>query len=252
VLARRRTSDEHMVFSPGRGVHAVKDSGRQLTFTPLEGSSLPPAEDYPAGVELTSQGTPSRYVYFIETGGVKLVHTYREGREIILDLKFGGTLVGASSALLSEPCTSAAITMVRSRLVRWGTREFSAQVEGNHSFSRFVNSILSRETQRLCTRLAILGYGCARTKLLYFLNEHAVSQQTSRMGVWKALHLPLTQRELAEMLAMSPFHLSKVYGALERDGLIRRAKGRLYIDRTSVAHELHIVRQKAIAKLAPN
>jgi CRP/FNR family cyclic AMP-dependent transcriptional regulator len=228
---------------------AMSEVGTRSLGSPVtNGVYLPPSEVYPAGVELTSQSAPASCVYFIESGGVKLVHGYPEGREIILDLKLPGEFVGASSVLLSERCAAAAITTVRSILVRWSARQFLAELDRNHSFSMLVNKILSREVRELRGRLAVVAHGCARARVLHFLNEHVVSAQASDKPAWIPLRLPMTQRELAQVLAISPFHLSKVLTALERDCLIRRAKGRIDIDPAALASQLNTVRQRSAAR----
>ncbi|HSW49783.1 MAG TPA: hypothetical protein VLH09_06380, partial [Bryobacteraceae bacterium] len=39
--------------------------------------------------------------------------------------------------------------------------------------------------------------------------------------------LPLRSWEVAEFLCISPFHLSRLWGDLEREGLVLRQKGRV-------------------------
>jgi CRP-like cAMP-binding protein len=43
------------------------------------------------------------------------------------------------------------------------------------------------------------------------------------------LHLPLKHWEIAELIAVTPEHLSRVLKRMEREGIMRREKGRTVI-----------------------
>jgi len=51
------------------------------------------------------------------------------------------------------------------------------------------------------------------------------------------MQLPLKYRELAQLITVSPEHLCHVLGTIEKEGLIRREKGWLYlIERDKLYH----------------
>ena len=69
---------------------------------------------YPPAVELFSQGAYAGNVYFVHAGIVKLTRTEANGQEILLDLRFPGTLVGpqprsAKSHIHLQPSLSLAV-----------------------------------------------------------------------------------------------------------------------------------------------
>jgi CRP/FNR family transcriptional regulator len=195
--------------------------------------TVPPPEIYPAGAELTAQGATAQYVYLIEDGAVKLVHIFPDGREIILDLQMPGEVVAAASVMLSHPSLETAITISRCRLVRWPAGQFVAEAGRNKAFSSVVNLMLAREAQKMRARMMMLAHGRARERLMVFLNNYGVLVSSlSDAGPQRGFVLPVMQGELAQLLAVTPFHLSRVWRALERDGLVRRLRGRIEVNLT--------------------
>src|SRR3989442_14004599 len=77
---------------------------------------LPPLVPYGAETELFRQGSPVRYVYFIESGLVKLTYLGPEGREIIVSLRYPGWLLGAAAAMVAQTNPLTASTLTRSEL----------------------------------------------------------------------------------------------------------------------------------------
>ncbi len=57
--------------------------------------NLTPPQLYPPTVELFRQGSPSQYVYCIESGLVKLVNLTQQGQELIVGLRSPGWILGS-------------------------------------------------------------------------------------------------------------------------------------------------------------
>ncbi len=93
----------------------------------MAGIHSPQAEQYPPGVELTSQALPPAYVYLIQQGIVKLTYAAPEGRQMLVDLRFSGELVGVGASVLGQPCFGTSTTLTSSLLARWSVREFQRE-----------------------------------------------------------------------------------------------------------------------------
>src|SRR5437867_819271 len=65
---------------------------------------------YPTGVELFHQGNPAVDVYFVEDGFIKLIRAEESGHQIILDLRFRESLVGAAAAIQNRFHPFSAVT----------------------------------------------------------------------------------------------------------------------------------------------
>ena len=69
----------------------------------LNSTRLQESHSYAAGVELFHQGADAHDVYFLQRGLFKLIRSEDNGQEVLLDLKFPGSLIGAAAAILSRP-----------------------------------------------------------------------------------------------------------------------------------------------------
>jgi CRP-like cAMP-binding protein len=202
----------------------------------MAGIRPPQAEPYPPGVELTSQASPPAYVYFIQQGIVKLTHAAPEGRQMLVDLRFSGELVGVEAAVLGQPCFGTSTTLTRSLLARRSVSEFQRGLARNSKFAAVVNRILSQEMHALYRRLASIGLCGARQRLEEFLAACSDSQTGGVHSPPARVRLPLRQWELAEYLSVSPSYVSRLWRELVEEGVVQRQKGWIYLlDRRSAA-----------------
>ena len=74
-----------------------------------------------------------------------------------------------------------------------------------------------------------LGRHMAHTRLAHFLCEVSYRLQLSGPGTRDAFEFPLTQRELADTLGLSPVHVNRVLQLLRSQGLIELSRQRLTI-----------------------
>jgi len=74
-----------------------------------------------------------------------------------------------------------------------------------------------------------LGRHMAHTRLAHFLCEVSYRLQLSGPGTSDAFEFPLTQRELADTLGLSPVHVNRTLQLLRSQGLIELSRQRLTI-----------------------
>ena len=200
----------------------------------MAGIHPPQAEPYPPGVELTSQALPAAYIYLIRQGIVKLTYAAPQGRQMLVDLRFSGELVGAGAAVLGQPCFGTSTTLTRSLLARWSVSEFQRGLARDTEFAAVVNRLLSQEMHALYRRLASIGLCGARRRLEEFLAACTDSQTGDAHSPPARVRLPLRQWELAEYLSVSPSYVSRLWRELEEEGVVQRQKGWIYLlDRRS-------------------
>ncbi|MEW6586787.1 MAG: Crp/Fnr family transcriptional regulator [Nitrospirota bacterium] len=182
-----------------------------------------PLQVYPAQTEILRQDTPSDAVYFMKSGAVKLTWVDPHGREVIAGLRHRNWLTGAPAVLLEKPYSFTITTLTRCELRCISAKNFLALTRTNTEFAMHVMKLLSREIFDRGKKLVMLGCVSAADRLKYLLSTFvAVHARTSRKGV--KLHLPLKHKELAQMLAVTPEHLSRLMKELEQKRCIRREK----------------------------
>lgn len=189
-----------------------------------------PELTYAEGTILFKQGAPARDVFLLEQGLVKIVFLDPGGEEVIIELCGApGTLVGDSCAILGRHAVSAAVVTRHTRLRRVAAASFSDLVRHNAEMSWQLHRLHCIQHAELLDRAAQLGYLGVRERIeqLIWKLSQAVELIPTAKGL--RMQLPLKYRELAQLVAVSPEHLCRVLGVIEKDGLIRREKGWIYL-----------------------
>lgn len=183
-----------------------------------------PTLAYPRGTELLQQGEPVRDVYFIESGFVKSVYLDRNGIEIIVGLCLSGSMVGAASVIVQQPSPVTVATVNRCQLCRTTAKEFLRLVKTNLQFAWYLQQEQSREIYRQVFRNVELGCHSARQRLEKLLWEmtSAPTQVTSKHGI--KIRFPMKYWEIAELISVTPEHLSRLLKQMQQEGLILRKR----------------------------
>lgn len=182
-------------------------------------------QEYPAGVELFKQEGAPRDVYLIESGLIKLVAVEQNDREVLVGLRSPRWIVGAASVIINKKYAFSASTLTHCRLRRIPNEAFLRLLRNDHEFAWFFHQMQSYELHEQVTQLMEAGCLSARDKL-----EHLLSQILSALvpaGSDKSvrLKLPLKHKELAELLGITPEHLSRVLRGMQKEGLVLKEKG---------------------------
>jgi CRP/FNR family transcriptional regulator len=195
------------------------------------------AHIYPPTVELFSQGAQPADVYFIHSGIMKLTRSEDNGQEILLDLRFGGSLVGSAAAIRQKPHPFAAVTITRCVLTRWSCGQFLSLLAANANLAARVREILSDEVLDHVTRLSQLACLPARQRLeqllWQFCKRLSRNSYSSQHEKTSKLELPLKHYEIAHLLSITPTYLCRLLNVLERENVIRRSKGWIVIMKPS-------------------
>ena len=142
---------------------------------------------YPPAVELFSQGAYPANVYLVQTGIVKFTRSEANGQEILLDLRFPGSLVGSAAAISEKPHPFAAVTVTQCTLTMWSARSFVSLLDTDTSLAARVREILSDDILDHVARISQLTCLPARQRL-----EQLLWQFCERLGPHRAAnHLRL-------------------------------------------------------------
>ncbi len=188
---------------------------------------------YPRGIEIFQQGSDARVLYFIESGIIKLRRTEENGNQLIVDLRFPGWLLGAAAAIMQSQHPVTAITLTRCGLDCLTHDVFLQALKTDTEFSWHIHRMNGHETLNQCARITSLACLSARQRLENWL--------------WKSSGGPLRELsdleslrfcEIAELIAVTPEHLSRLMRQLEGEGILRRQKGSpIAVDRDKLSHQ---------------
>jgi CRP-like cAMP-binding protein len=189
---------------------------------------------YPPTVELFSQGGRPGDVYFIHRGIIKLSRLESNGQEVLLDLRFAGSLVGSAAVIREKLHPFSAVTITRCVLSRWSSGQFLSLLTSDAALAARVRETLCDEVLDHVTRISQLTCLTARQRLeqlLWQFCQRLSPTNSSQHG--SKLQLPLKHYEIAHLLSITPTYLCRLLNALETENVIRRSKGWIIISKPS-------------------
>ena len=197
-----------------------------------------PALAYAEGTVLFKQGALARDVYYLEHGLVKIIFLDPGGEEVITNLYSApGTLIGDSCAILGKHYVSAAVVTRNTRMRRVAAASFNELIKHDADTSWTLHVKHCNLLAELLDRSAQLGYLSVRQRVEQLIWNLAIACELVPTSKGYRMQLPLKYRELAQLITVSPEHLCRVLGTIEKDGLIRREKGWLYlVERDKLFH----------------
>ncbi len=170
-----------------------------------------PRHTYPSGVQLYQQNDPVTHIYFIESGIVKLSYVRPCGREMIISIRRSNWLLGVTHVCVGEDAYSATAQTLTPCSVRCiPARAFADQLTTDMALSVELNRVLSREIRANTSKIITLGSLPAGERLTRFLCELISEEDLDQLGKEGRLELPLKGEDLAEIVAVTPQHLSRL------------------------------------------
>jgi CRP/FNR family transcriptional regulator len=212
----------------GAEVDSVSSLGRDIEVSEsLE--LLAPSHSYAPGIEISHQGAPTKNIYLIERGLVKLTRLEEDGREIIIDLRFPRWMIGSASAVIHRPYSVTAVTLTRCDLRRIPLEDFLRLLKTDSQFSWYLHELHSREVFQHVARVAQLGCLSARHRLEELLWQLISSLDLTDSQREIKIDMPLKNWEVAALIAVAPAYLSRLLNQMEEDHTLYRRNGWLIV-----------------------
>jgi CRP-like cAMP-binding protein len=173
-------------------------------FEHLKG--LPPQIEVGSGSFLLEQGSRPTFVYLLRQGLVKLTNIASDGRETMLGLRSAGWYPGGVSALMLTPNLYSVKTLSPCVISRIPAEEFSLRLAQSARMMRHFLATLCNELITQSAEAQAMAEP-AEERLAHFMRErNAHNPNFKTVDV-----LPhLKQMELAQLLAVTPEHLSRL------------------------------------------
>jgi CRP/FNR family transcriptional regulator len=184
---------------------------------------------YLPGVQILGQGSCSSDVYLIRRGLIKLQSIDRAGRETIVGVRRTGSLVGAEAAIMRKPHLASAVTVTECCLQRFPTRQFCELIRTYPDLSWHLHQMNASELRETTAALVEVKSHTANIRLKRLVLE-LVPELNGAGSPNTEVRLPFKQWEIAQMLGVTPEHLSRLLRRLEKEGFLGR-KGTILITR---------------------
>ena len=193
----------------------------------------------PAGTILISAQVPGEAVYFVIEGSVK-VQLFREnGVEITLALLGPGDIVGEMSLVTGRGRSAHVITRESTTLLWMERRSFLRSLELSPALSRNLIAESSKRLQMANERFLALATLDVTGRVARQILELAERYGKPVPGVGIHIIFPVTQGELAEMIAATRERVNQILVRLKRAGVFSvDDQSRMTVHRADVLDEL--------------
>jgi CRP/FNR family transcriptional regulator len=182
---------------------------------------------YPRQTTIFHQGMQPNAVYLIENGMVKLVRSMPSGKHIIIDIRHLW-LLGAPAVLLGQPYSYTAITLVPSSLRCIHAKDFLDLAKTNEQFSWHLQRLFAWQIFKQMKNAEAMRCMTAEDRMNHFLCDMLDELKPTGLDL-TSFSLPITNKELAQLLAITPEHLCRVLKEGKQQGLIKHVKGILTV-----------------------
>lgn len=191
-------------------------------------------ETYPPGEILFRQGVVNRDVYLVLNGYVNLIcRGDDDGLDRPVCWRSPGQLVGDCSAFANVPSPVTARTATHCEVRRLSVSRFLKALEqDDHPVLKQIVADRSRQVLSALRSLSETAATQARQRLEHVLSLLLVQQHGNRSDQERQLSdFSPNSRELAGYIGVNVTYLPELFASLERDGLVRRARGTLVVCR---------------------
>jgi CRP/FNR family cyclic AMP-dependent transcriptional regulator len=193
----------------------------------------------PAGTILITAQVPGEAVYFILAGSVKVQLLRESGGELTLALLGPGDIVGEMSLITGHGRSAHVITREETQLLWLERRAFLRAMEGSPGLARNLIHELSNRLQIANERFQALGSLDVTGRVARQILE--LAERYGRTVPGEGIHIvfPVTQGEIAELIAATRERVNQIMVRLKRAGVFSvDADSRLTIHRPDVLAEL--------------
>lgn len=184
-------------------------------------ASLAKLKRYPGGAVIIERGDPTRSLYVIADGMVKIRRIWENGKEVIFSILKKGDIFGEMAFLEEIPRSADVVTLTPSDLIEIEKRDLEAIMEDNKILmSNLIKTLVRRlvAADNIIERLALEN---VYERLTHFLSEQAEKGPSGRLVIKGGI----TQTQLAAIIGASREMVSKIMKVLTDGGFLTK-KGR--------------------------
>ncbi|MDR2549803.1 MAG: Crp/Fnr family transcriptional regulator [Desulfobulbus sp.] len=171
---------------------------------------------YPKGATIFHEGDPGIGFYLVANGKVKIFKTSFDGKEQILHIFGAGEPFGEVPVFYGSPFPANATTLSDAELYFFPRNEFVDLVTATPSLALNMLAVLALRLRRFAAQIENLSLKEVPGRLASHL-RYLMEEQKRRDKV--VLDIPKGQ--LASLLGTSAETLSRIFGKMSEDGLIR-------------------------------
>jgi len=167
-------------------------------------------------------------LFLVAHGTVELVASTPDGGEKIFEFVRAGGMFGEEMLLGDQPSLYLARTITPAAVIRLPEETVVAWVLESPAFARRLMGLLAERTDYLQKDMVTFCMKSAAARLVCYLVCQFDKAPCTPDGSL-SLNITLPRNKLASRLGVSDSHLSRAFNELERQGLIVKRRGGIYI-----------------------
>lgn len=175
----------------------------------------------------------NRNIYFVNEGKVKLVNYGDDGNEIIRHIIEKGQLFGENLILGEISHDEFAIASSNKTKITGLNISILQELMGENEYlSHNVYKSIAYRIKKLNRRLDLLLGKDVNSRIIAFIYD--MHQESEKLTICN----PLTQKEIASLLATSRESVARVFNDLKEKGIIEYDRKKIYIKNLQALHEM--------------
>ncbi|MCO7247773.1 MULTISPECIES: Crp/Fnr family transcriptional regulator [unclassified Halomonas] len=195
---------------------SLDEDERQLLIS-LEDSPT----DIKAGTLLWEIGDPANEFCTLKSGWAYSYRHLENGDRQILEVFLPGDIIGLREFAFNQRLEN--VRMINDGVIcHFPHRRMLELFRQSLPLTSIMFAIGSRQQALLTERLVNIARRSARQKMAHFLHEMYLRLRQTNDDISGQFRLPLSQEQLADILGLSPVHVSRTFSALSEDGLVFR------------------------------
>lgn len=177
--------------------------------------------DIKAGSLLWELGDPAGEFCTLKSGWAYSYRHLENGDRQILEIYLPGDIIGLREFAFSQRLES--VRMITDGVIcHFPHKRLLDVFRQSVPLTSVVFAITSRHQALLTERLVTLARRSARQKTAHFLYEMYLRLRQTNRHIDGQFRLPLSQEQLADILGLSPVHVSRTFSLLSEEGLVFR------------------------------
>jgi CRP/FNR family transcriptional regulator, cyclic AMP receptor protein len=223
-----------------RTTEALKFLGSIPLFSDLSGSAMDmlvrssKLQHFEKGSILFFQTDPSEWAYIVRSGGVSIVLSNPDGRDMVINEMRTGDIFGELGILTAQPRSTSAIIRSDSDIFVVPRQTFLRMLDSEPQLARRILQITAERLQTSGKRESALAFLDAQARLARLLLELEEAEKAKG-------YVTISQDELAHRTGLIRQTVAKALGRWRRAGWLITGRGRILI-----------LNRKALAELESN
>nr|WP_283101687.1 Crp/Fnr family transcriptional regulator [Halomonas populi] len=173
------------------------------------------------GTQLWAEGDLANEFCTLRSGWAFSFRHLENGSRQILEIYLPGDIIGLSEFAFHKRLSG--VEMIEDGVIcRFPHERLLELFQASHTLTSVVFAVASRHQVMLTERLVNLARRSARERLANFLLEMYLRVNQLEPEAGNHFNLPLSQEQLADIMGLSPVHVSRTFSALSEANLVHR------------------------------